>query len=114
MTTSENAAPVTADQLPELPEGFHWKITAAPSSIDPSIIQTRLWLRRDTALSDDPGLGYSMNNDHVAFTSISKGAKWIQNPSLEVLTAHAEAILSKTSTRWTLCLPTELEKPSNF
>lgn len=112
MTTSENAPAVTVDQLPELPEGFHWKITSAPSSIDPSIIQTRLWLRKNTAMSDDPGLGYSMNNnDQVAFTSVTKGAKWIQDPSLEVLTAHAEAILSKTSTRWTLGLPTDLEKP---
>jgi hypothetical protein len=112
MTTSENASSVTVDQLPELPEGFHWKITSAPSSIDPRIVQTRLWLRRNTAMSDDPGLGYSMsNNDHVAFTSVTKGAKWIQDPSLEVLTAHAEAILSKTSTRWTLGLPTDLEAP---
>lgn len=111
MTTSENAAPVTVDQLPELPEGFHWKITSAPSSIDPRIIQTRLWLRRNTAMSDDPGLGYSMNNDLVAFASVTKGAAWIQEPTLKDLTVHAEALLSKTSNRWALGLPTDLEKP---
>jgi hypothetical protein len=111
MTTSENAAPVTVDQLPELPEGFHWKITAAPSSLDPRIIQTRLWLRGDKAESAE----YEMDGTKVvAFVGITRGSAWIQDPTLKDLTVHAEAMLSKTSTRWSLGLPTKLEKPAGL
>jgi hypothetical protein len=109
MTTSENAASVNVDQLPELPEGFHWLVTSAPSSIDSRIIQTRLWLRGGVAESAE----YSMDGFKViAWANITKGSAWIQDPTVTDLRVHAEGLLAKTSNRWALGLPTELEKPA--
>lgn len=106
MTTSENAASApapTTDQLPELPEGFHWLLTSAPSSLDARINQTRLWLR---GKADSPE--YSMDGAKViAWVNITKGSAWIQDPTLKDLTVHAKGLLAKTSIRWSLDLPTE-------
>lgn len=113
MTTSENAATVTVDQLPELPEGFHWKITSNRSAVEDGVTQTHLWIRKNLDLaSENADDGYSMNAvEIVAWANITRGSKWIQNPTLKDFTVHAEGLLAKTSNRWALGLPTELEAP---
>lgn len=99
METFENMNRVNVAQLPELPGGFVWQATSTKSSIDPTIIQTRLYLNH----ADEQTI--------VSWVNVKKGSDWVQNPSLNQLLVHAEGILSKTSTRWALGLPTEIEKP---
>jgi hypothetical protein len=107
MITSDNAAPVTVDQLPELPEGFHWKITTNPNAFKEDVVKTYLWIRRDLQSGDDSQTAVEI----VAWANLTKGSKWIQNPTLEELTRAAEGLLAKTSNRWSLGLPTDLAAP---
>lgn len=108
MTTSENATAVTVDLLPELPEGFHWKITSNRSSVEDGVTQTHLWLQGDVNDSAEYSMGESKL---IAWANITKGSKWIQNPTLKDFTVHAEGLLAKTSNRWALGLPTDLAAP---
>lgn len=104
MTTSENAATVTVDQLPELPEGFHWKITSNRSAVEDGVTQTHLWLEGDVTDSSE-------HSKLIAWANLTRGSKWIQNPTLKDFTIHAEGLLAKTSNRWALGLPTDLAAP---
>lgn len=99
MNTSENNNPVIVDQLPTLPSGFAWLVTKVESKTNPGQINTQLWLE------------HTGKNVLVAWANVNDRNGWIQNPTVEQLTLHAESILAKTSTRWALDLPANLPKP---